>query len=239
MLSDASLPHLLQQGGLTTLLLLLLSVGSLALAVVKALALRGVNEGAADRLADTVLRRVREGDVRGAVAACEDAPGGDRRQAPLGAAFRAMFESPLDPGAALQQVGLARLDRETVRVEAGLGVLATLGAVAPFIGLFGTVVGVIRAFDALAAAPAQAASGVGFAPVMAGIAEALVATAAGLLVAVPAVVLYNYFTRRIKRYVAVAEAAIVELDATLVGGPARPTAPSTAATAARHAPLAY
>lgn len=237
MLSDASLFELLQQGGLTTLLLLVLSVGSLALAVVKALALRGVSETTADRLAETVLRRVREGDVRGALAATEDAPGGDRRQTPLGAAFRAMFESPLDPGEALQQVGLARLDRETVRIEAGLGVLATLGAVAPFIGLFGTVVGVIRAFDALGTAP-QAGGG-GFAPVMTGIAEALVATAAGLLVAVPAVILYNYFSRRIRRYASVAEAAIIELDATLVGGPTRASVATSTPAPARHAPLAY
>ena len=75
---------------------------------------------------------------------------------------------------------------------------------------------------------------------MTGIAEALVATAAGLLVAVPAVVLYNYFTRRIKRYVSVSEAAIIELDATLVGGPSRASAaPSTPPAPARHAPLAY
>lgn len=79
-----------------------------------------------------------------------------------------------------------------------LAYLGTLGNNAPFVGLFGTVIGVILAFDALgtdagAAAAGQAAS----AAVMAAIAEALVATAVGIGVALPAVASYNYFQRRI------------------------------------------
>lgn len=73
----------------------------------------------------------------------------------------------------------------------GLGVLATTGATAPFVGLLGTVVGVVNAFSGMAAA-----GGGGIAAISAGIAEALVATAVGLLVAIPAVWLYNYFTNR-------------------------------------------
>ncbi len=75
----------------------------------------------------------------------------------------------------------------------GLGVLATTGATAPFVGLLGTVVGVVNAFSGMAAA-----GGGGIAVISAGIAEALVATAVGLLVAIPAVWLYNYFTNRIE-----------------------------------------
>ena len=82
---------------------------------------------------------------------------------------------------------------EKLRFERFLGVLGTMGNIAPFIGLFGTVVGIIKAFRDLAL------SGVGGPTVVAkGIAEALVATAAGLAVAIPAVIVFNYFTRRLK-----------------------------------------
>lgn len=73
-----------------------------------------------------------------------------------------------------------------------LGFLATMGANAPFIGLFGTVLGIIHAFKDLALT-----EGGGGPAVMSGIAEALVATAVGLLVAIPAVMAYNFFNRRL------------------------------------------
>ena len=86
--------------------------------------------------------------------------------------------------------------RERIRLERHLSFLATLGSNAPFIGLFGTVLGIIKAFHDLAAT--QAGAGAGASTVMAGISEALVATAIGLMVAIPAVVAFNYFNRRIR-----------------------------------------
>jgi biopolymer transport protein ExbB len=83
--------------------------------------------------------------------------------------------------------------RERIRLERNLAYLATLGSNAPFIGLFGTVLGIIKAFHDLAL-DHQGGPQV----VMAGISEALVATAFGLLVAIPAVVAYNFLTRRVK-----------------------------------------
>lgn len=88
-------------------------------------------------------------------------------------------------------------------LDRGLVILGTLGNNAPFIGLFGTVVGIIIAFHALAANTAG-----GPAVVMAGISEALVATAVGLLVAIPAVIAFNFFNRLIKRRYANAEAVM-------------------------------
>jgi biopolymer transport protein TolQ len=82
---------------------------------------------------------------------------------------------------------------EKLKLERWLGILGTLGNISPFIGLFGTVVGIIKAFRDLAMA-----GGGGPSVVAKGIAEALVATAAGLLVAIPAVMVYNYFMRRVK-----------------------------------------
>jgi biopolymer transport protein ExbB/biopolymer transport protein TolQ len=80
-------------------------------------------------------------------------------------------------------------------MKRGLGGLATIGATAPFIGLFGTVMGIVNAFTGMA----QAGSG-GLAAIAAGIAEALFTTAVGLIVAIPAVMAYNYFTERLERF---------------------------------------
>ena len=90
----------------------------------------------------------------------------------------------------VEEAMTASLTRERLRMERGLVILGTTGANAPFLGLFGTVLGIIKAFHDLAQNQAEAASAV-----MAGISEALVATAIGLMVAIPAVVLYNAFQR--------------------------------------------
>lgn len=82
---------------------------------------------------------------------------------------------------------------EKIKLERGLIFLATTGSNAPFIGLFGTVLGIMQAFHELSLETEEAQ-----AAVMAGISEALVATAVGLLVAIPAVVLYNTFSRAVK-----------------------------------------
>ena len=78
-------------------------------------------------------------------------------------------------------------------MEKGLNVLATLGSNAPFIGLFGTVLGIIQSFGILSSQQGSAMTAV-----MLGLAEALIATALGLFVAIPAVVAYNYFGQRMR-----------------------------------------
>jgi biopolymer transport protein ExbB/TolQ len=83
----------------------------------------------------------------------------------------------------------------TADFKRGTGGLATIGATAPFIGLFGTVVGIINAFRGMAI---TGSGGIG--AVSAGIAEALVTTALGLFVAIPAVWLYNYFMQKVERF---------------------------------------
>ena len=91
------------------------------------------------------------------------------------------------------------MDRESILVSAdlkkGVSSLATIGTTAPFIGLFGTVYGIIHAFESMAAS----GSG-GLASVSAGIAEALVTTAFGLFVAIPAVWMYNYFATKLEGF---------------------------------------
>ena len=96
------------------------------------------------------------------------------------------------------------IDRRRLQYEQWLFVLGTLGNNAPFIGLFGTVLGIIKAFSDLSLAQKGAASGAGAgaaSSVMSGISEALVATAVGLFVAIPAVLAYNIFLRLLKRVI--------------------------------------
>ena len=99
-----------------------------------------------------------------------------------------------------ERLAAARIDGR-YRLERRLWVLGTLGNNAPFVGLFGTVLGVIRAFADLAGN-----AGAGPEVVMAGLSEALVATAVGLLVAIPAVMAYNYFLKRAGEYLAETDA---------------------------------
>jgi len=92
----------------------------------------------------------------------------------------------------LQQAAEIALSMQRFRLRRYLAVLATIGSIAPFIGLFGTVLGVMAAFQGMSQA---GLSGEGMA---AGISEALSATALGLLVAIPSVVAYNYFLGRVQ-----------------------------------------
>ena len=113
--------------------------------------------------------------------------------------------------AAAQEAMHGAVALQRMRLEQRLAFLGTLGNNAPFIGLFGTVIGVVQAFAALgrqdaATASAEAAAGMAPQEVMSSIAEALVATAVGLLVAIPAVATYNFFVRRSKQILANTEA---------------------------------
>jgi biopolymer transport protein ExbB/TolQ len=106
---------------------------------------------------------------------------------------------PLPPDFDVVDSGRRAIERETMMTTAemkrGLGNLATISSTAPFVGLFGTVIGIINAFRGMAVS----GSG-GLGAVSAGIAEALATTAFGLFVAIPAVWLYNHFLSRIERF---------------------------------------
>jgi len=95
---------------------------------------------------------------------------------------------------------------QRMRLERRLGFLGTLGSNAPFVGLLGTVIGIVQAFEQLQVAGSANGSGGAMNNVMGAIAEALVATAIGLVVAIPAVAAFNAFQRRIKRVLGNAEA---------------------------------
>ncbi len=113
------------------------------------------------------------------------------------------------PVAAEEAMGAVAL-AEKLKMERGLSILATVGSNAPFLGLFGTVLGIIKALRDLSMEAAGANDAV-----IAGISEALVATAVGLLVAIPAVVLYNVLSRYVKNRISRAESLSRQVTAIL------------------------
>jgi biopolymer transport protein ExbB len=113
---------------------------------------------------------------------------------------RAILQTSSSDPSRIDRAVKSYLSLERSRLEQGLTVLATLGSNAPFIGLFGTVLGIIQAFGALGAHQTNASD------IMVGISEALVATAIGLFVAIPAVVAFNVFSRRLRVLIVRSEA---------------------------------
>jgi biopolymer transport protein ExbB len=127
--------------------------------------------------------------------------GGDLAKAASMAAGDAMEAEVVRAAATVAPEAVAEaissvIEKRRLQYEQGLFILGTLGNNAPFVGLFGTVLGIIRAFADL-----STSSKAGAQTVMAGISEALVATAVGLFVAIPAVLAFNIFQRLLKRVV--------------------------------------
>jgi len=112
--------------------------------------------------------------------------------------FRAHQLSTEIPGEIVEASSRALIRAEAIvhaEMERGVSSLATIGSTAPFVGLFGTVVGIINAFKGIST---EKSTGLG--AVAGGISEALVATAVGLFVAIPAVWMYNYFNGKVKSF---------------------------------------
>jgi biopolymer transport protein ExbB len=166
-------------------LLIVLSLASVAMMLERALVFRRGRFPEAEFIA-RIKPQLEEGAWSEAAQECETAPGYEPQV--LLAGLQQVHRGNQSAAEAMEgeRIRLGQL------LEKRLGFLGTLGANAPFIGLFGTVLGIIHAFKDLALT-----AGGGGPAVMAGIAEALVATAVGLLVAIPAVMAYNYFHRRL------------------------------------------
>jgi len=180
---------------LVLLLLIAMSVFSWAIILVKWRELRR-----AEQDSEAFLEVYQEGSLDAAYQVARDL---DR--SPLATVFLSAYGelnrmSRLADGALteLQVRALTRTiewtaSREELRLERGLSFLATTGSAAPFIGLFGTVVGIIGAFQSIGRAGSAS-----LAVVAPGIAEALIATAIGLLAAIPATIFYNYFVGELR-----------------------------------------
>jgi biopolymer transport protein ExbB len=167
-----------------------LSILSVTVMVERAIYFRG-GGGDLEALGRELAARLKEDDLEGA----RRSLAGQRAPAALVAAAGI---AELDRGAdAVAETMASAKARLRMDLERNLGVLGTLGNNAPFIGLFGTVLGIIKAFADLA----RNQTG-GAAAVMSGISEALVATAVGLMVAIPAVIAFNFFQGKVRKSIA-------------------------------------
>lgn len=197
-------------------LLIGLSVLSLAIMAERALYFARHTFGDVDPL----VQRLADGDIDGALKLA------DGRRGLEAEVLRQGWKAAPRGAEAVEEMIQAVIVRERLRYERRLSFLGTLGNNAPFIGLFGTVLGIVESFAALAANARTGAVTQGAASIMGGISEALVATAVGLLVALPAVAVYNVFGRWLKNIVARAECVGHALSSQLKTVTAEPPAAS-------------
>jgi biopolymer transport protein ExbB len=175
-------------GGVTLVVILVSSVMALAIGVERLVALWRFLDRARS-LGETIKRCLYRGALVDARAACE------RSTSMVAEFYLVGFERH---GRSSPEAVAAAVDRERQRVtltlKGQLWILATIGSLTPFVGLFGTVWGILRAFEQIGITKQAGIDVVG-----PGIAEALVATAAGLLAAIEAMAIYNYFMARLAR----------------------------------------
>ncbi len=188
MLENDSFWSMLVKGGWTMLPLFLCSVLSLGV-IAERLWVFFKSKVDTPGLMEKLGGLLRKKDIAGAVSLCDQTGG------PVGRTLKAGLVKKGKSAKEVEEAMLVKAREEVLDLEKHLAIVGTIGNIAPFIGLFGTVLGVIRAFNDIAL------TGSGGAAVVAkGIAEALIATAGGLFVAVPAVIGYNYLLNWVERY---------------------------------------
>jgi biopolymer transport protein ExbB len=178
---------IIQQGAIATYPLILLSIISVTVVFERLWSLRNLNAMTL-RIADSLQEPLKKGQRDLAVAICKQ-----NSNSPAGRIFlNILSHEKISHADAANSIATEAMFEETQKLKKNLWILGTVASSAPFIGLLGTVIGIIRSFESMAIAGTG-----GFAVVAAGISEALVATALGLAVAIIAVIFYNYFQTRI------------------------------------------
>lgn len=190
MFEGKTLWQIFNLGGFTMYILLFCSVVSLGVILERLFAYytRSVNK---IKFMDRVKAAMEKGDLDRAVKVCDD-----HSYAPVAAVVRSGLRKHGRGEKEISSAMEREIMVETVRLEQYTSVVGTIGNIAVYIGLFGTVLGIVRSFHNIS----QVGSG-GISVVIGGVSEALVCTATGLLVAIPAVVAYNYFMRRVDSFV--------------------------------------
>jgi biopolymer transport protein ExbB len=150
--------------------------------------------GNPDAIHREVLQRMRRGDVKEAMYVCEHA------SHPAAATMHVVVGGGVDTTEALDERLIVTLSEQKLMLERNLNILGTMAVTAPLIGLLGTVWGIMRAFHDMALVGSAAPT-----VVAGGIAEALITTAVGLVVAVPSLIMYNHFVRRMNVMLTIAE----------------------------------
>jgi biopolymer transport protein ExbB len=177
---------IIHKGAIATYPLILLSIVSVAVVFERLWSLRNIGS-ATLRVTESILEPIKKGQRDLAIAICKQ-----NSQCPAGRIFLNVLDREAAGLEAANNIATEAMFEETQKLKKHLWILGTVASSAPFIGLLGTVVGIIKSFESMAIAGTG-----GFAVVAAGISEALVATALGLGIAIIAVIFYNYFQTRI------------------------------------------
>ena len=178
---------IIHKGAIATYPLILLSIVSVTVVLERLWSLKNMGSVTL-RITESLLEPIKKGQRDLAIAICKQ-----NSQSPAARIFLNVLEREGSQGPdTASTFATEAMFEETQKLKKHLWILGTVASSAPFIGLLGTVVGIIKAFESMAVAGTG-----GFAVVAAGISEALVATALGLAVAIIAVIFYNYFQTRI------------------------------------------
>jgi biopolymer transport protein ExbB len=189
------------------LALLLCSVVTLGMVLERAIYYHR-RRGNPDATLAQVARKLREGDLQQAIWVCGSTPH------PMGAVAREVLSCGDANADVVEERLQLALSEQRLQLERNLGIIGTMAGTTPLIGLLGTVWGIMRSFHDIASSGSSAPT-----VVSAGVAEALLTTAAGLVIAVPALLMYNYFSRAMHVMLTVAENHVRSLRLTKVQGP--------------------
>ena len=199
-LQDAFLQLALLGANWVLWVLVALSVASVAVVIERLLFFKSIS-GKDTALLKPIATMLADKDIEGA---SEKLAKSKDEQGPGGRILAAMLDVADRGAKSAKAVAEGNRAAEKLRLERNLGFLGTVGSNAPFIGLFGTVIEILRVFHLLG--EQGVTTGEDASAIMSGISEALVATAIGLLVAILAVIAYNAFQRRVKRFLSEADA---------------------------------
>ena len=205
MFQNLSFFDILVKGGPVFFIILGISIVSLTVIFERLIAIGGLRKNA-NRFRTQILARVRARKFEEAVVLCRETPG------PLSDVFLSALERRAASKQAIEEAVEREGVRLSLRLEKHLHILATIGSITPFIGLFGTVIGIINAFQSISTSASYAP-----ALVSNGIAEALVNTAAGLVVAIPSVLFFNWFTQRIETFIGEVQITCSEIIEVVAG----------------------
>ncbi len=201
MFAGKTIWEILQTGGFTMYILLFCSLLSVTILLDRIRYYRKLSKTKRAEFMERISRALSGGNLDRAMDICRET------RAPFSGVVHAGLEvHHTRHGKEISGAMEREITVETMKLERYTSVVATIGNTAVYIGLFGTVLGIIRAFHDISAAGAG-----GMSIVIGGVAEALVCTAAGLFVAIPAVIAYNYFTRRVEYFVNEMELCASEL----------------------------
>jgi biopolymer transport protein ExbB/TolQ len=189
MFEGKSILEILQIGGFTMYILLFCSFLSIAIFLERIIYYRNRSKTKRSEFMTRTARALKNGDIKMAMEICKET------SAPFSNVVYSGLQLHGHHGKEISNAMERETTIEAAKLERYTSIVGTIGNTAVYIGLFGTVLGIIRAFHDIAAAGAG-----GMSIVIGGVAEALVCTATGLLVAIPAVIIFNYFTKKVEHF---------------------------------------